>query len=196
MGGALGRLNLMSPETMENISARLNVYPDVLRAIQGMGIALPETPSNGYKGEMPPDITALDDEKLGILLSNLSTWCGYVEGKLAEAKVLMDSASLELEKTQAQIRVNLKSDQNGKKLTNPERDDITNSNPKIVELASKALFTEAVYNMTKVVLNNAQRNWDTASRRITQRGQQIERMKREDNVAGIPTNPSRFRRPQ
>jgi hypothetical protein len=69
------------------------------------------------------------------------------------------------------------------------------TDPRVVDAQSKALYYEAIYRLTKAAMKNAQRNWDTISRRITQRGQAIERMKREQNVGSIPVQARAFRRP-
>jgi hypothetical protein len=70
------------------------------------------------------------------------------------------------------------------------------TDPRFNEAKSRVLYTEAVYKLTKTIRDKAQRNWETISRRITQRGQEIDRMKRESNVAGVPIMAGRaFRRP-
>lgn len=192
----LGKLNLAQPEDFDGGMKRLDVLSDALTALQQRGIVMSGPPLNHYKGEMPMQITSLDDEQLGDLLNNLSRWCAYISEELEKGRADMTAAQAQLEFTEGSVRRTLRADEDSKKMTVQDKNDIVTTDPRVVTARARALYTDAVYTMTKTILNAAQRDWETVSRRITQRGQDIERMKRENNVAGIPTNTSRtFRRP-
>lgn len=193
MAGALGRLDLIPPEDLAVGSRRLNVYEDALRAITERGLSL-AGPPRGYKGEMPQELTSLDDEHLGDLLNNLSAWCAFVECELAKAAASKESAQANLDFIQARVRMALRSDSEGRKLTVQDKNDSVTTDPRVVEAQSQALFRDHVYTLTKTLRDKSQRDWETVSRRITQRGQEVERMKRESNVAGVPSRAVQYHR--
>lgn len=194
-GGALGRVDLRQPEDLEVGIKRLHVYDDVLSAISGKGLVMPSLPGNGFNGELPGELTLLNDNQLGDLLSKLATYCGYVDTELAKASVERDIAKYALEFVRAKIRLSIKSSvETQGKLTTKDKDDLVETDPRVVEATSRAIYTDAVYSITKTILNMAERSWDTVSRRITQRGQDIERSKREVNVSNIQRPGHRFSR--
>lgn len=193
--GSLGRLNERPSEELEVGKTKLWVYDDAVQEIQRKGIVLPSSAVAGFHGEMPQDITSLDDNDLGDLLSKTSEYCGYVEAELAKAKTALNSATARLEFVKAKVRLQVKANATGR-LTNSDKNDLVTTDVDVVHAASVALYHEAIYDLTKTTCNRAQRNWETISRRITQRGQEVERMRRETNVAGVPAHASRtFRRP-
>ena len=194
--GSLGSIELRPPEELAFGAKRLDVYQDALTQVQSRGIIAPTLPSSGYKGEMPQDLTGLDDDDLGDLLNNLSQYTGYVESELAQAQAKLDSAKAQFEFTYARVRIGVKLSVEGR-LTDRDKTDLVITDPRVVEAQAKVLFTESIYRLTRTIRDQAQRNWETVSRRITQRGQEVERMKREHNVAGIqaPQTGRFFRRP-
>lgn len=192
MPGALGRLDLRPPEDIERGKALLTTPPGAaLEYLHSRGLDLAAPPRSGYKGEMPAVLTSLDDEMLGNLLNDLSAWCAFVESELARATTERDAATEHLDFVRARVRLGLKLDEDGKKLTVQDKNDRVETDPRVVEAASRELYIESVYTLTRVIRDRAQRDWDTVSRRITQRGQEVERFKREANVAGIPVTGSR-----
>jgi len=192
----LQRIILDQPEELEVGQKRLGVTEDALMALASRGLIPAGPPANQFKGAMPEQITSLDDEKLGDLLNNLSRWCGFIDEELSKAESTMKSAKAQLEFIEARIRIAIRSDMADKKLTVQDKNDVVITDPRIVSAKAQVLYTAAVYDLTRTLLNTAQRDWDTVSRRITQRGQGIERMKRETNVAGVPSGGRSFNRPQ
>lgn len=193
--GSLGRLSDRPAEDMETGKRLLWVYDDAVQAVGAKGISLPLQPTAGFSGEMPHDITSLDDNDLGDMLSKMSDYCGYVESELAKAEAARNSAQSRLEFIRAKIRLNVKATAQGR-LTNSDKNDIVTVDQDVVLATSQSLYHEAIYDLTKKTANRIQRNWETISRRITQRGQEVERMRRESNVAGVPSQAARtFRRP-
>jgi len=193
--GSLGRLDERAQEDLDIGKNKLWVYDDAVQVVSGKGIAARGKPSNGFAGEMPKDLTGLDDDELGDLLSNMSEYCGYIEEELSLAEAARNSAQAQVEFVKAKVRLQVKATASGR-MTERDKNDLVTVDPTVVEATSKSLYHEAIYDLTKKTLNRCQRNWDTISRRITQRGQQIERMKRESNVGGVPIIQSRqYRRP-
>jgi hypothetical protein len=144
---------------------------------------------------MPPDITALDDGMLGQLLNDTSQWCSYLDFQLAQADASRKDAEATLDFVKARIRIAIKTNEEGKKFTVSDKNDIMTTDPRVIQAFSRSLYCDAVYQLTKAIRDKAQRNWETISRRITQRGQEVERMRRESNVAGVPAAAGRtFRR--
>jgi hypothetical protein len=190
----LGKMDLRPPADPEAGTAQLDVYKDALAHVQSRGIMAPALPGNNYRGEMPQVLTSMDDEELGDLLNNLSQYCGYVETELSGSQTKLDTAKAQYDFLYARVRVGVKASAEGK-MTDRDRTDLVITDPRIVESQSKMLYAEAVYRLTRNVRDQVQRNWDTVSRRITQRGQEVERMRRENNVAGVPSGGRTFRRP-
>ena len=141
--------------------------------------------TNGFKGDLPPDITAVTDDQLGDLLNNLSQYLGFVEYKLAEAELSMTESNAKKEFIRARVRLNLKG--SGEKMTDKTKNDIVETDATVLSIEREVLYFTGYYDMLKVVRNNVHKNWETVSRRITQRGQAIERQMRGVNVGNIPT---------
>jgi hypothetical protein len=134
---------------------------------------------------MPESITRVDDNALGDLLNTAGQWCGYIESELAQMRAMRDDAEGKLDALKASVRIAIKA-QAEHKLTNSDKDDLVTTDPRVIDAQAALLFHQAKYEYTKVLANNAQRDWDTISRRITQRGQEVDRMKRETNIGNTP----------
>lgn len=195
MPGALGRLDLLPPEEFDVIDDSLSTAVSAAMtdlAKKGV-IAAGRTPST--RGEMPTDFTSLDDDKLGNLLNELSQWCGYLDTELMKAGALKKQAETHLEKVQARVRLALKVDEEGKRLTDKDKDDRTSVDPRVVEATRREIYHYTLYVVLKGIRDEAQKNWDTVSRRITQRTTEQGRQRRDVNVAGVPLQGRTFRRP-
>jgi hypothetical protein len=190
----LGKINLSNVIDPQESLAKLDIYKDALAHVQSKGLAMPSLSHSGYKGEMPQDITSLDDDELGDLLNNISQYCGYADVAVSEAQSKSDIAKAQYETLYSNIRLRVKASAEGK-MTDKDRSDMVNCTPTVVTAQAKMLYEEACYRLIRNIRDNAQRNWETISRRITQRGQEIDRMKRENSVAGIPASGRTFRRP-
>jgi hypothetical protein len=190
---SLGRVDFQPPEDINLGTKQLEVLQDALRTVTGSGLVFPDAPQ-GYTGDMPRDLTTLDDGKLGDLLNSLSAWCSFADSELAKADAARSEAKARLEFVRSRIRLMIKMDPEQKKLTNPDKDDIVTTDPRVVAATGRSLYCEAVYTLTRAIRERAQRNWETVSRRITQRGQEVDRMRREGNVGNTPTSSRAFRR--
>lgn len=183
---------MAQPESLETGSAKLQVTQAAIAFVAQRGIPLPSAPQ-GYQGEMPPSITELTDEQLGDLLNNIAQWLAYLDGQLAVADSERKTSEADLEFRRARIRIAVKSTTE-KKMTVSDKDDLTLTDPRILDAQQRSLYCESIYSLMRAARNKAQQDWDTVSRRITQRGQEIERGKRESNVAGVPSAARTFHR--
>jgi hypothetical protein len=193
---ALPNLSMMT-EPLDSGVSKLNVVDRAVAMVTSI-LPAPQSISTGdFRGEMPQSLAAMDDDDLGDLLTKVGEWTAYVEFELAKADTARKQSEAQLNFTKASIRLSLKADQlSGKKLTVSDKNDLMTTHPHVVDATAKAIFDESVYQMMRAIAEKAQRNWDTISRRITQRGQQVERIKRENNVASLPAQTARhFRRP-
>lgn len=193
--GSLGRIELRPPEDLGIIKNKLSVYDDAMKSITDRGLILPTQPKQQFSGELPDNLTMLDDGALGNMLSHISDHCAYAETELAKSNAKKEIAESNLETIRARVRISLRSDGTREKLTTKDKDDVVDTNPDVIEAKSAFLYANTIFLLTKTIVSRYQRNWDTVSRRITQRGQEIERVKREVNVGNIPMgNTSPFRR--
>ena len=191
--GALGD-NTADLTTLEQEAQSLDVTADVYASLVNRGLSSPPK-LPGFNGEMPSDITSLDDDELGDLLNKMSLHIGWVEFELMWAHSRLEIATSQYEYKYSRVRLSIKAHTTGK-LTDKDRSDYVVSDDSIREAKKQVLFAEAFYRITKNIRDQAQRHWDTISRRITQRGQEVERMKRESSVAGVGAyNARTFQRP-
>jgi phospholipase/lecithinase/hemolysin len=147
-----------------------------------------------YHGEIPNDLTTLTDDQLGWYMSMLSNWNAYVQTQLAMADIYLTGAKAKLEVIDAKLKIINKKDKEGRKLTNPERDDLVRSDRRYIEANAEVNEKEAIWRLTKAIANSAENAFATVSRRITQRGQELERDRRGTNVNSVPTGPMFGRR--
>jgi hypothetical protein len=195
---SIGSLNLIQPIDLETGNAQLSVANAALHDVARRGFQFPGVPQQGYQGVLPPYIINLNDEQLGDLLQNIATWCSWAQAELAKARQARNEAEAKMEFTKSRVRLAIKASSEGRKPSNPEMDDVVKCDPRYIDAQRNYLYCEAVYDYTKNLVEAGQRDWDTASRRITQRGQEIERNRRGENVGQTPQVPvlaTAFRRP-
>lgn len=168
--------------------------------IASRGLIMPRQPlvasaagPQPYRGELPSDLTALDDSQLGTTLGLLSEWNNYVQAQLAEVSGHRDEAKAALEFIEAKLRIAYQKDPaEHKKRSNPERDDYVGTDPRYVQAKSDLLYWEKVYYFVRAIANSAEQSFSAVSRRITQRGQEIDRMNRNQGVTqgtNLPAGP-------
>jgi hypothetical protein len=174
-----------------------------LQNLQQNGFYMPHPPSYQgqggvsvwYRGEMPHDISELSDQQLGWYLSMLASWGGYVQSKLAEADLNRSNTEEKLKFLQAKLHVALIGEKHGNKsLTVGQVNAIVVSDRRYVEIRTAYIEFEAQYKIIKAATESADSNWWTISRRITQRGQELERDRRTP-TGNIPNGPLFGRRP-
>ena len=139
-----------------------------------------------YQGHVPPNLPDLDDNQLGYYMGLLSEWNNYVQRQLAEANVLLHTAKAILEHVQAKLRIAYQRDEEDKKRSNPERDDYMTTDRRFVERNSNVIYHETIYTHIRAIANSAEQAFAAVSRRITQRGQEIDRNNRTGSVNNMP----------
>lgn len=191
----LPKLSVSQPEDLAAGAAKLDQYSNALNAVHEMGLADPPKPLN-HDGALPNDLTSLEDNVLGDLLARQSSWYAYVSTILAKSSSGRDMAVARETFIRARVRSMIKAESKavGQKMTVQDLNDEVESHSSVVEAQANTLYTEHVWRLVKVHAEYAEMAWQTISRRITQRGQEIDRMRREGNVAGVPTHAA-FRRP-
>lgn len=193
MSGTL-EVNLEEVVPVANANALLHRQNDVLHYVHGqLGIPQLQKPGEAI-ATLPRDLTQLTDDQLGQLLNTLGQWVGYIDQQLATTDGERQSADAYLTFIQARIRIEIKR-VSERKLTTQDKNDMMETNPQVVDAKNKAMFWESTYRLTKSLRDSVQLAWETVSRRITQRGQEVDRMRRESSVAGMPEVSRTFRRP-
>ena len=178
----LGKLNLHPPVPLAEGIASI---PQTVRAVgemQARGIFFMNQPSHI---EIPLEITSLNDDELGNLLHRIDHMCGYIGEQLALYKAYADDAESVVNFTKERILTDFKAENGKSKLTVSEKDAILEVDPRVKQARDSYRFQDRLYTLTRAVRDRYQRHWETVSRRITQRGQDIERMKREGNVSNL-----------
>lgn len=147
-----------------------------------------------YDGKLPHNLTDLNDNELGYWLGMVTEYQHYVNWCVAEAQMNRNSSTKELDMVSAKLRLSYKYDENGKKRTEQERDDMMTLDGRFVEAQSRALYYEGYHRFVQMIQKNADQTYNAISRRITQRGQDLERERRASNIQGYQ-GPPQFRRP-
>lgn len=173
----------------EGISA-YQIRDQVIAEFHKRGFGMPQAPvwHNGqaqalYQGEIPSDLTVISDQQLGFYMSLLSLWINYVGIQMAMARMEKTIARQQLEFTEATIRLSYKQDDDGKKRTSQEREDMMRCDRRFIDANRTYLYLETFASLTEVVYKSAEQNFNAISRRITQRGQDSDRGNRGHSVS-------------
>ncbi len=186
MAGALETLMLDEVAPMETTKEQFHQQQTVYNYVHG-ALQIPQVGKPiGNLPVLPQDLTSLDDNQLGYQLSMFAQWVGYIDWHLANVDGERQQADAYLTFIQARVRIAIKAKGGEKKMTTKDKDDVTETNPEVVSAMQKQMFWESTYRLTKAVRDSVQLGWETISRRITQRGQEIERMRRETNIQNVP----------
>lgn len=196
MGGTLPALGTIPAGDIDTSVKQIRgSYNEAVAELSRIGIPVPPVPSF-ESPSIQSDLSAYSDEQLGNLLNQFNIWTSFVDYRLAEIEASMLHVEMELEHVKARVRVTLPDKIDGKKLTTQDKNDRVILDPRVEDAARRLAYHEAMHRITRAVRDNFQKTWETVSRRITQRGQEVERIKRDHSVAGIPTHHQDFRRPQ
>ena len=188
----LGPITPLPPEEITSSLEKFTVVDNATNDILSRGLTFPSLTGN-FRGEMPPNITHLDDGALGNLLSCMAEYCGYAETVLADASVRKEVAKEKLDQIRARLRLDLGSGR-GLWKNAQDKNDVVECDPRTVTAKAEFLSWTTFHSLTKVLVDRIQRNWDTISRRITQRGQEVDRMVRGNTMAGVPSQRLTFKR--
>lgn len=136
-----------------------------------------------YQGHIPPNLPDLNDNQLGYYMGLLSEWNNYVQTQLAEASVQLAKARSILEHVEAKLRIAYGTDnETDKKRTVQERDDFKTSDRRYIQANSDVIYWDTIYTSIRAVANAAEQGFAAVSRRITQRGQEIDRNGRNNGI--------------
>lgn len=191
---ATGGLSLLVPADFETGLQKLTVAERALAETQRRGFQMPYLKQQGYNGAIPHGLVNMGDSQLGDLLNEISSWLEYGVIELAKAKMLRNEAEDKLNFTASKLRLSVKATAE-KKLSNPEMDDMVQTDQRWIDAREYFRFADALYEYTKNLVESGRNHWDTVSRQITLRGQEADRHRRIDNVGSIPVvSQSAFRR--
>lgn len=190
---SVGSLNLMAPAEMDWGLRQLEVANLALADVARRGFVFQQQPQSQYQGSLPSNIIQVDDNALGDILNAVTSWLGFAQLELAKARAARNESEAKMNFIKARIRLAIKATAD-KKHSNPEMDDIVTADSRYIEAQRNYLYCEAVHDYTRQLVESGQRDWDTVSRRITQRGQDVERMIRGQGAGSIPVAQSAFRR--
>lgn len=181
---------LMPPEPLESgIHKYTNAAALAYQEVARLGFQPAPKPNQAYQGYLPTNLTDLDDKQMGDLLNEISIWCSWAEGEVARVAIVKNATEKRLEFIKSRIRAMIRAGE--EKLSNPDKDDQVNINPLVVQEELNLLVASAVYDMTRSMARGGQKDWETVSRHITQRGQELERMGRGHSVGQTPVGPGR-----
>lgn len=139
-----------------------------------------------YQGAIPTNLPELTDNELGFYMGVLTEWNAYVQYQLAEADVHKEKAKAILEHVEAKLRIAYSRDEDDKKRSNPERDDFMKADRRYLEANSNLIYWDTLFTYVKAIANSAEQAFSAVSRRITQRGQEIDRGNRSNTVNNMP----------
>jgi len=192
-----------TPEiSLDEGSAAYERDSEVYQVLQSRGFvraSLPQVQTSGgvmpFRGDLPPNLTQLTDEQLGDLLGLCERWHGYVQDQLAEMEMIRNKCLAQLTFIESKVRLTYKTGADGTKTTVDERKDLVKVDRRYVSAHSEFLRNDDIYTFIKGIAESAYNTWQTVSRRITQRGQDIETGRRGQNIGSqqFPQGPL-FRR--
>jgi hypothetical protein len=173
------------------------VYTAAQATVEGYGFTLPPMPvvqgPSGwvpYNGQIPSDLTHTNDQELGNFMGLLSGLIDHVNRRVAMAAGEKRAADHEFELTSSKLRISHKFDENNKKRTETEIKDRTICDSRYITAQARADYCDNVYRLLSAIQKGVEQNFTAVSRRITQRGQDLERGRREGAVqsyTGAPT---------
>lgn len=180
--------------SIEEARTILDIEESVMAKITSMGLGIPGKPvyadatgaSHYFEGDIPHDLTQLTDQQLGFYMSMVTAWMSYVGGQKTLADMRKTIAREQLEVFEAKLRISNKADEEGKRRSNPERDDIVRKHRQIVEARSAYIQLEAIYKFTVTIFNGAEQKFAAISRRITQTTNTHSNNNRSTNVQNQP----------
>lgn len=178
----------MKIEDLETGQKRLDVRADVVEELARRGIVR-AVQSTQSRPAIPEPITALDDNQLGDLLNKIQIYAGFVEEEVAKAKAELDGAKATESFIRARVRIDIRA---SKKLKPDESRDLMETDGRVVGAKSRTLYFHAIYDYAVAVQKSVGGDWDTVSRRITQRVNETDRFRRGTNVENQTRDVSPF----
>lgn len=169
-------MNYEAEVSIEEARGILDIEETVLQKIAAIGLSIPGKPiytdatgaSKYFEGIIPHDLTQLSEQELGFYMSMVTAWMSYVGSQKTLADMRKTIAKEQLEVFEAKLRLSHKDDDEGRRRSNPERDDIVRRHRQVVEARSVYITLNAVYKFTAGHYQAAEQLFATISRRITQ----------------------------
>lgn len=182
-----------NPKNDPTIEEGTSIYESkakaALDALRNKGFGTPNPPMMQttagympYQGHIPPNLPDLSDNELGTYMGLLSEWNNYVQSQLAEASVQLAKSKAILEHVEGKLRIAYGTDENDKKRTVQERDDYKTTDLRFITANSDVIYWDTLYTSIRAIANSADQAFSAVSRRITQRGQEIDRNNRSGSV--------------
>lgn len=180
--------------SLEEANTILDIEKSVMARLTRQGFSIPDKPvytdSNGvnryFEGDIPHDLTTLTEQQLGFYMSMVTGWMSYCGVQKALADMARTVAKAKLDTFEAKLRLKNKEDAEGKRRSNPERDDVVGSHRQVIEAKSIYMELDAYYVIVSQIYKNAENKYAAISRRITQTTSDNNRTNRTVNVNNMP----------
>ena len=196
---ATGRLGQMPRVGIDEGASHYTAAVAALQAFHNEGFRLPQDPGvqtpGAYNGTLPLGLENFDNQRLASMLHQVSGWLSWVGGVKVTQENALEDAEKKFNFISGQLRLTA-SELAEKKMSAQEKDDLINGDPRTHAAELEVAYYRRRVELLKMLAVNGQRDWETVSRIITVRGQELERTRRGENVSNIPlTHPAPFRRP-
>ena len=169
-------------------------YQQALGRFQQLGFQEPRKPM--FDGQIPSDLTKLSDNDLGSLLTLLTEWNNFVGSMTARSQMELKTAQEVFDLVEAKLSALYHRDEEGKRRSDAERKFAVRCDQRYAHARAQLITAEAYNTILGAVVDAASKSYAAVSRRITQRGQEIERGNRTMNVQNMPVpGQPMFRRP-
>lgn len=157
--------------------------PIVIEIVKSLGIPVGEYNSKGvFSGvedeyELPEDISILAPSDIERLLAKHSEWACFLAGRLAEQESILLELEAELKNLEDTLLLDAVEDSLRAKKARAR------SNSNYLELEKRILITKSVVGLIKTAVDNENRRYAALSRQISVRGQDMDRVARNNNAS-------------
>jgi hypothetical protein len=189
----MANLDMNFSEDLSVGASRYVTAEVALSKVVGIGFNMPPKPTLGYSGYLPLNLGQLSNPQLGALLTEISIWLAWAEGRLSIASAEKNDAEKKLEYLQSGVRIGIKA-MSDSKMTTQDKDDAVKRDGRVHAAELVALEKYAAWDIIRSFVRGAQKDWETVSRHITIQGQEIDRASRESFLGNVPTKSTQFRR--
>lgn len=183
--------NYNSEVSLEEAKQILDIEEGVQKKLQQKGFIMATKPafqdstgaSHYFDGTIPHDLTQLNDQQLGFYMSMVTAWMDWVGCEKTLYDMSRTVAQAQLDVFESKLRLKNKTDEEGKRRSNPERDDIVNADRHVLEARSKWIELDAMYSYINQQYKSAEQKYAALSRRVTQTTNEHSRHNRNINMA-------------
>jgi hypothetical protein len=191
-GKAVPRTRVPEQVELQEGLDQLDIGERLQTEIDTMGMRLPDRPvyideesqaEVEYFGQLPDNVTELQDVELYQEMEKQTKWLNYVNGQLAQADIRLSTAKRKAELAKAKIRLSYRVDDRGDARAKDDARDMQECDRVYVNIQSELLFCEALVAYITAIKKTGEDSYAVLSRRVTQRGQELERDRRTTGVA-------------